>query len=288
MSASRQSRENHQRQRAARLAIDRNKKAYTRANSFEAKRASLDMQAQQSGAKHRHIDLSQSFLELAILAPPDERDDYIVRSIEQAITAKQTAQTVADRVKAVMHLANLPLQFTVHVDQRHPSTEDVQRAQLALAAELYDTPRNLREATDSTSAVGVCTEAATLLLLQRFATKHMGSGDYTPLPSLRSEDHAHHRSRHKQSNWDLSVFTGDELDPENPMYKLQVKFGISDVTYADDIVVIALKGLTLTDNHRVSYTTMLDSAAGSILDPSERFLNRAADAYSDAILDVMG
>src|SRR5690606_2315089 len=94
--------------------------------------------------------------------------------------------------------------------------------------------------------------------------------NFTPIPSLLSEDIGGKRGSMVMNRWDVSVYN-DDL--ESPAHKVQVKWNLldqhrnSDRSYGSDISLVELKnGLSLSSHYPIKLGRLITEAAGHVID----------------------
>lgn len=285
MSAASKGRENTQRKRKIQRSNQALYNDLVNAGSYEAKKNALERLQRSTTARRDYLKESRALLELASLAPARRAPEHIEQCVEYGLRAEKASSSPGQRIQTAIHLANLPLSTSVYVDRKHPNIEQVRRAQTALAQTLLENAFAKHSDGKVSEVIGFGSEAAALLLLQRYATEAIGTGDYTPVPALLSEDQVAHASREGQTSWDISVFARPQID--EPDYRLQVKYRPAyDETYAEPIVTIAMTELANRPNF--GFGNIVGTTATTVLGNANAATTRTANRLTEAMLDRMG
>jgi len=154
-------------------------------------------------------------------------------------------------------------------------------------------PGKNKVTTDSGHLVGIITEAAVLLLAQRFTLRQIGDNSWLALHSLYSQDNGNGRRYKVSTAWDMTVFTEGDQGPVGS-YFVEIKAsadsfrdrkrnrgfaeGITPVFFAPDLQIPGATGMA-------QLHTVKELAKELKGDPS---VTSNLDRRTERLLDILG
>jgi hypothetical protein len=266
---------------------------YINSPSYHAKRGALMSLEKSNGTHIGHLNFAQAHFELATMSLTSSlQGEHIERMANHAVLARRTLVGAASLIALAQFEANVPAMIGVHLQGEHPTAEQLEVSYkrmaeaLMLAYNEHDhspVPYDQRSKANG-EYVGAASEALCLSMLQRYAVDSIGSGNWSPLPSLFTENHSSNRRMRNQS-WDVSVY---DNDLEQPAYKVQVKWGWTKLDPSDDVQPLYMSMLGSPDGRKLRLGGLIHHFANVALGEStEQYSQEVVSTATDRILDAM-
>lgn len=191
--------------------------------------------------KHGFIPAARIAIEEAVISPSFYDSSRLIDRARMnynkaLLMASNTNGSLDIKAEATINLAQLPIMAHLAMFKRLPSvsiTEKAYRATVSSsiwAAECL-IKRLCSSKLEADKLVGVVTEAAVLVLGQRYAIRSHDDGSWLPTSSLYSEDRANMHRTTTNRAWDMTVWT--EFDDGDPGYGDRVKIKSSPYSGKD-------------------------------------------------------
>lgn len=265
------------------------KNQFLGSTSWNTKHAAYDSMNGHSG-HNDPLFLARAAFELAAGAPDvGVSDRLLLESIAHAQNAKMhtSRQSPARSISVDMFVANLPLMVAVHLNRQHPTARVIDKARRAGVASLQENlPNVVLAIPESMNYAGAAAELGALVILQRFCLEQLDGSQWTPLPSLLSEDCDSRSGSSQNSNWDLSVYTGDEMQLT---YAAQIKYGWQEPrSYHGAISVVNVKtALVLVKEKEYRIPRLTAELAAAHGQYPNTMAVRNLDARTDILMDII-
>ncbi|NBU33275.1 hypothetical protein EB118_01790 [bacterium] len=217
--------------------------SYLSRNSWNGKHEAFESLASAPYGQPEPLFMARAAFELAATAPDTIRPDvFLEKMVLYALKAQESKRkSLSTALTADMFYANIPLLIAIHIDKQHPSAERIQKAKLDSIKSLAENrPKNSLQRKDAVEYSGAAAELCSLVMLQSYSVDKLGGSDWTPVPTLLSEDCDSKKGSSQNNNWDISVYTGKDVEL---CYKAQIKYGniVRSRNYRNDIAVINIK-----------------------------------------------
>jgi hypothetical protein len=220
---------------------------YLNRSSWNGKQEAFESLASAPYGQPEPLFMARAAFELAATAPDTIRPEiYLENMAIYALKAQLKAQELKHKSPAMtlttdMFYANIPLLIALHIYKQHPTAERIQKAKVDGIKSLTEN-RSIKTLTriDAIEYSGAAAELCSLVMLQSYSVDKLGGSEWTPVPTMLSEDCNSKKGSSQNNNWDISVYTGEDVEL---CYKAQIKYGaiVHDRAYRDDIAVINIK-----------------------------------------------
>ncbi len=265
------------------------KNQFLGSTNWNVKHAAYDSMHGESG-HNEPLFLARAAFELSAGAPNVVVSDrLLLESIAHAQNAKMHTgkQSPARSISVDMFVANLPLMAAVHLYNQHPPAKAIDKARRAGVASLQENLPNVTlTGPESRDYVGAAAELGALVMLQRFCLEQLDGSQWTPLPALISENCDSRSGSSQNSNWDLSVYTGDDMQLT---YAAQINYGWQvPRSYHEAIAVVNVKTALVLGKEKEYRTSRLTAElAASHRQYPDIMSARNLDARTDILMDII-